>query len=132
MDRVEERIRDAERAVAALREVLQVHRPDPMQRDSIILRFALAAESAWKGAQKLLQEREALEFASPRACVRGCLQAGILGAEDADRAMELLEDRNLVVHVYKEPLATELLERIPRHAGVLERWVRGLRARLAQ
>ena len=130
MDRVQERVNDAERAVAALQEALQVRKPDPMQRDSVILRFALAAESTWKAAQILLKEREALEFASPRMCVRACLQAGILAAEDADRAMHLLEDRNLVVHVYKESLASELLERIPGHAGTLERWVRALLERL--
>jgi nucleotidyltransferase substrate binding protein (TIGR01987 family) len=130
MDRVQERVDDSTRALAALRESLQVRKPDSMQRDSTILRFALAAESTWKAAQKLLQEREALEFSSPRMCVRACLQVGILSAEDGDRAMRLLEDRNLVVHVYKEALASELLERIPRHAEVLERWVNALRERL--
>ena len=130
MERSAERVEDARKAVPALREALAVPEPDAVQRDSIILRFALAAESTWKAAQRLLREREALEFASPRSCVRGCLQAGILAPEDADRAMAVLEDRNLVVHVYKESLAVELLARIPSHAGVLERWVGALRARL--
>lgn len=126
MDRFEERLTDAVRSIRALREALAVPKRAALERDAILLRFALAAETAWKAAQCFLR-REGLDFASPRACVRASLQAGLLDEASAEGSLRALEDRNLIVHVYRESLAAELLERVPAHADALEHWVTSLR-----
>jgi len=126
MDRFEERLTDAVRSIRALREALAVPKRAALERDAILLRFALAAETAWKAAQCFLR-REGLDFASPRACVRASLQAGLLDEASAEGSLQALEDRSLIVHVYRESLAAELLERVPAHADALEHWVTSLR-----
>ena len=42
MDRLEERLSDAERSTAALREALAMPKRTALERDAILLRFALA------------------------------------------------------------------------------------------
>lgn len=125
MDRLAERLNDAARAQEALGELIGDARPrrSARDRDALLLRFLLAAEATWKAAQLYLRSVHGVEEGSPKGCVRASLQAALLGPQDADAAMELIDDRNLVVHTYREPLADQIAARIPRHARVLEHWL---------
>ena len=57
MDRLQERLEQASKALQALRELTDVSAPSLVQRDAILLRFMLASEAIWKAAQRYLQER---------------------------------------------------------------------------
>jgi hypothetical protein len=129
LGRLEERVSDAERAQAALAELLDAARA-PMSsrdRDALLLRFMLAAEATWKAAPLYLRSAHGVDEGSPKGCVRASLQVALLGAKDAEATMELLDDRSLVVHTDREELAQAIAQRIPRHAQVLRRWLEGMR-----
>ena len=48
MDRFQERIEQADKALAALLELTEVLAPTLVQRDALLLRFMLASEAIWK------------------------------------------------------------------------------------
>lgn len=42
----------------------------------------------------------------------------------------MIDDRNLTVHLYREAVAEQIWEHIPRHAKLLSRWIDALRSRV--
>ena len=116
MDRLTQRLEDAARAVATLREILS-EPPSIIVRDAAIKRFEYTFEATWKTAQSYLG-REGFDVASPRSAVRTSLKAGLLDAEQT------------TVHLYREAVAEQIWEHIPRHAKLLSRWIDALRSRV--
>lgn len=127
MDRLQERLEQASRALADLEELARLPEPSAVQRDALLLRFMLATEAIWKAAQRHLQEEHELEVGSPREALRSTLAVGGVDAEQAEGILLLLRDRNLIVHTYNEALALEVLRRIPGHVRLLTAWLAGLR-----
>lgn len=127
MDRFQERLEQAQKALAALQELTALSQPSIVQRDALLLRFMLATEAIWKAAQRHLQEEHEIEAGSPRETLRATLAVGGVDGEQAERILLLLRDRNLVVHTYNEKLAAEVVSRIPGHVKLLEVWLAGLR-----
>ena len=98
-----------------------------MERDATIMRFAYTFEAVWKAAQRHLAEREGLDIGSPKRAIRASRAAGLLADEEAEDGLRMADDRNLVVHIYREGLAQEISARLPRHAEVLEAWLTAMR-----
>jgi nucleotidyltransferase substrate binding protein (TIGR01987 family) len=106
----------AQEQVAAFRRALErledalARSPDPIVRDSAILRFEWVFETAWKAGQTLAHEQGLLAN-SPRQA----LQAGFRLGWIAGEALwdEILRLRNSAVRVYHEALAQSLFDRLP-------------------
>jgi len=132
MDPVERKLDNAGQALRRFQEILT--RPaDDVVRDSAILRFTLATETAWKAARAMIADRapERLTSASPKAIVRESQIAGLLTEAQAEAAIAMMNDRNLTVHTYDEDTAKALFSRLPDHATLLESWVLAMRAAAA-
>lgn len=130
MDDVTARLDSAEQALERLRESLAVTDPDDMVRDSAILRFALAVETAWKAARAVLvaQGGGALFISGqPKAMVRESVAAGWLSEPQGETALRMINDRNLTVHTYDQERAAALFARLPGHADLLGVWLVALR-----
>lgn len=95
------------------------------------MRFAYTFEAAWKAAQRYLTEHEGVDVGSPKRCIRASRGAGLLTEEEAEDALRMADDRNLVVHIYREGLAKEISARLRRHAEVLEVWLGAMGRHLA-
>ena len=57
---------------------------------------------------------------------------GLLNDEQATRALEMMDDRNLTVHTYNERIAQQIHANLPRHAALLEQWLKRMQAQLDQ
>jgi nucleotidyltransferase substrate binding protein (TIGR01987 family) len=110
--------------IARLEEALRLEK-NGIVRDSAIKRFELCFDLAWKCIQVLARE-EGVECNSPRSCLKTAFQLGFLDYDEV--WMEMLEDRNQTVHIYKEAYADEVYARLPRYAGLLARLVAGFSA----
>jgi len=119
-----ERLADLERIVARLREAMALP-PDPVVRDSAILRFELAFEVAWKTTQAFARA-QGFEANSPRRAFELALRLGWIADETLWK--DVLDARNLAVHVYREPLADSLFARLPRFLTGFDELLRGLRS----
>ncbi len=83
------------------------------QRDEagIIQAFEYSFELFWKTSQKTA-ENEGLAVASPKQALKVGLQLGILKMEEEEKWLQMLEDRNLTSHTYREEVAKAVLSRI--------------------
>jgi nucleotidyltransferase substrate binding protein (TIGR01987 family) len=115
--------RDFDSVVTRLSESLSLP-TDGIVRDSAILRFKLSYEAGWKCVQAFLRE-EGVEAASPRQAFAGAFRLGWV--KDEVIWKEILEDRNLAVHVYREALADALFERLPTYRDQFIQLVEALR-----
>ena len=125
----ETRLISAEKSLIALREVASKPADPVVQRDVTLFRFMLAAETTWKAAQVVLLELHGFDERSPKGVARAALQVWQLGPADAQLAIQLFDDRNLIVHTYNESLADEIVARVPAYLELLQRWVDALRGR---
>lgn len=99
-----------------------------MERDAAIMRFAYTFEAVWKIAQLYLREREGLDVGSPKQAIRSSRRVGILADAQAELALRMTDDRNLVVHVYRDAVARDLEQRLGAHATLLAAWLDSMSA----
>lgn len=132
MDRLSERLELAAKALGTLREVAADSYDDAVRRDAAIQRFEYTFEATWKAAKLFQLEVEGVEVGSPKAAVRAAFQVGLLTEEEAERALGLVDDRNLTVHTYNEELARTLASRLPGHAELMGAWLDRMGKRRAE
>jgi nucleotidyltransferase substrate binding protein (TIGR01987 family) len=123
---LEELSNNLARALDRLAEALDVPEDDPLAVDGTIQRFEFTFELFWKTIQRLLA-REGVEARSPKSALREAYRLGWLADEQA--WLDLLEDRNLTSHTYREALALEIYRRIPAHYAAMRSVFEGLQKR---
>ena len=126
MERLDERLADSHKALATLEVPALRKRLTIVERDAALVRFAYTFESVWKTAQRYLAEREGKEINSPKGCIRASGAAGLLTVRQTEAAIEMADDRNLVVDTYKAALAERIRRRLPRYARLLRVWLDAL------
>lgn len=126
---VNRKLANATAALSRFEEAVLGLDDDPIRRDSAILRFTLALETTWKAARSVLIAGDGMErdfSGQPRAIVRECRVAGLIDDAMTTAILAMMDDRNEVVHTYREAAARALAERLPGHAAILRRWLDGL------
>lgn len=89
-------------------------------RDSLIKRFEYSMDTFWKFLKEFLQKKHGIApAASPSKIFRQCLDAQILTQDEYERALDVVEDRNMTSHTYNELLAEEISKDIPKHYLVI-------------
>ena len=112
-ERFTERQADVRDSAARLAEA--VMQPDSdLIRDATIQRFEFTFEVVWK-TLKLYLERQGYECGGPRLTLKKAFAENILStSEEAERWLQMLDDRNLTSHAYDEELATRIYRSIVR------------------
>jgi nucleotidyltransferase substrate binding protein (TIGR01987 family) len=123
MERLKERLTVAQKALTTLTSLPLSEVVDDVVRDAAIQRFEYTFEALWKAAQLQLRVHEGLEQGSPKGVVRSCLQVGILTEDQARKALEMVDDRNLTVHTYNEKLAQLIFSRLCDYAELMNDWL---------
>ena len=130
MERLKERATVARRALQTFQEALKAPTPTSIDRDASIQRFEYTVEAVWRLAQRYLEVVEGIQEGSPKAAIRRCREVGLFDEESTRVALEMVDDRNLTVHTYNEPLAQRIYSRLPQYAVILESWVAKIESRL--
>lgn len=118
MERLEERIDLAKKALSKLEEALQLPK-DTITRDAAIQRFEFTWEATWKLLQLYLRQQEGVELASPKNIFRHCQQNGFLDETQTELALKMTDDRHLTVHTYNEELAQIIFSHLPKYTNLL-------------
>lgn len=79
-------------------------------RDGVIQRFEFTTELAWKAAREYLMDQGFVDINSPKSVMKEAFSYGLI--TDDKIWIQLLNDRNLTSHIYKEEIADEICERI--------------------
>ena len=107
-------------ALDRLDEALSLPPETPLLVDGTMQRFEFCFELACKSLKLALSEWEGLSSASPRQALEQAYALRWIECEEP--WLQMLQDRNLSSHTYREGLAREIHARIPGHA----RHLRGL------
>lgn len=109
--------KDFKKAILKLEEVLKLKKTE-ITRDSAIKRFEICFDLAWKSI-KLRAKDEGIECYSPRSCFKTAFELKLI---DYDKKwLEMINDRNLTTHLYKEQYANEVYSRIGKYADLFKK-----------
>lgn len=114
---MEEILKDFNQAISALKEVLAVEK-NKITRDSALLRFQLCFELAWK-AIKTRARDEGVECFSPKSCFQTAFQLNLVDYDES--WINMVNDRNLIVHLYEEQMSDEIYERLTNYLTLFEK-----------
>lgn len=123
MEKIQERINTAQRALTKLHELAVKPDLSDVERDALIQRFEFSFELLWKCAKEYLYVVEGIDAASPKKVIRCCRELGLLDDEQTREALQMADDRNLTTHTYDETFAQAVEERIRRYAPLLQLWL---------
>lgn len=123
MEKLNERMILAERAVTKLEELLSQEEWTEIERDAMIQRFEFSYEILWKCAKDYLRIFEDIDSASPRRVIRDCHRVGILSMEQTEMALRMAGDRKLTTHTYDEAFAMLLTSRMKDYGRLLREWL---------
>lgn len=123
MERLEERLTLARKALDTLNEIILIQAPNAIERDATIQRFEYSFEAVWKAVKRHLNLVEGIDVSSSKAVIRASLEVGLLDETTCRQALAMVDDQNLTSHTYNEKLADEILDRIPQHAQVMNKWI---------
>jgi len=96
-------------------------------RDSAIQRFEFTVEIFWKTIKIFLKEKEGIDCRTPKSCIREFFSAGFLDEELTVLLLEMIDDRNLTSHTYKEEIAESIFSRLSKYIDTLEQIVLNLK-----
>ncbi|SDJ23445.1 HI0074 family nucleotidyltransferase substrate-binding subunit [Natribacillus halophilus] len=122
MERLQERIATADKALKTLEDIHDIETPSSIIRDGFIQRFKYTYESAWKLAREYLREIESLDLGSPKRIIHASREIELLSAEETVTALQMADDRNLTTHTYNETLADQIYKKIPGYAKLMRTW----------
>jgi len=108
--------KDFASAIERLEEVLALEKT-AINRDSAIKRFELCFDLAWKSV-KNFAKGEGVECNSPRACFKTAFQLKLI--DYGEKWIEMIEDRNKSVHLYREEFADEIYKHLSGYAHLFE------------
>ncbi len=111
------------KAFSKLREFVDTDNGTEKDKAAIIHAYEYTFELWWKSLQRYLQDFETVTEFGPGSTIRNAFQYGLI--EEGQDYMNLLKDRNLIAHTYKENIATEIYERIVnKHMNILEKFIK--------
>lgn len=91
-------------------------------RAGILHAFEFTFELWWKYLQRYLESMYVLEEHGPSSVIKVAFQNGLI--KDGQAYMDMLRDRNLIAHTYKENMAEEIYLRIKNeHINTLRSFV---------
>ncbi len=126
-DKVEQSLRNLERAVNRLKEALDEPESNPLAVDGTIQRFEFAFELNWKTLKRML-DAEGIAAATPRAVLREAFAAQWLDNEAA--WLQMLSDRNYTSHTYDAVIARRIYGHIRDNFPILSQAAESYRARV--
>ncbi len=119
MEKLEQRIKSCQQALATLDEALQMPF-SVIVRDGSIQRFEYSFESTWKLLKLYLKQYEGLVCNSPKQCFRATFNVGLCSAGEAETALAMTDDRNLTSHTYIEDIAASIYLKLPNYATLMK------------
>lgn len=119
MERFTQKLEAANRAFLSFKDLILEDLTNTVYRDAAILRFQYTIETTWKAYQQYLK-LEAIDLASPKAVLREAFKLNLINENIIEEVLDMVSDRNLVVHTYNEKLSLSLKEKLPRYYELLD------------
>lgn len=105
-----------ELALSKLNTFIQQGIVDELDRAGLIQGFEFTFEQAWKALQKR-GRTEGITIASPKQAFEWAMEQGWIPSTDEQLWLDMLKDRNLTSHTYRESVAKDVAENILNSYG---------------
>ena len=94
------------------------------RRDSLIQRFELCSDLFWKYLKLYMTERldRTIEVNAPRTVIRDAHNAKIITEEDTIALLEMISDRNMSSHIYKEEIADQIAVKAVSYYKIMKKY----------
>jgi nucleotidyltransferase substrate binding protein (TIGR01987 family) len=112
MERLSNKLHNFKSAVERLGEALieLENSSSSVVRDGVIQRFEFTTELAWKATREYLLDQGFVEVNSPKSVMKEAFSYGLIKNDEI--WVQILNDRNLTSHIYKEDISIEICNRI--------------------
>jgi len=130
MERLQQRIKAANRALTSFGQLVVLEQPNDVERDATIQRFEFTYEACWKAAKQFLYDVEGVDVGAPKSVIRSSRQIDLFDEGEAILALNMVNDRNLTVHTYNEEVAIKIHTNIKRYYPLLMSWIERMESRL--
>lgn len=124
MERLKLKLKDAQKSLATLKEVLK----EPysiLVRDATIKRFEYTFDTYWKYLKEYLKEylkiKKGITINSPKDCFREIFAQGLCTEEETEKLLEMTDSRNETAHTYKEEVANKIYSKIKGYAELMDK-----------
>ena len=92
-----------------------------------VQKFEICVELFWKTTKKFLYDIHGIESVSPKMAIKQLYRTQYTGADNYEKLIEMVNDRNRLNHIYNEQQFKEIYERLPVYLSlmraVVERFV---------
>lgn len=122
MERIQQRISSAEKALASFHQLTLIENPNDVDRDASIHRFKFTYEACWKAAKQFLYDKEGIDVGSPKGVIRSCREIHLFDEEETILALNMVNDRNLTSHTYNEEVAIKH-SNLKNYFDLLSNWI---------
>lgn len=78
MERLRQRLKAAEKALASFEKLANIKNPNDVERDAAIQRFEFSFEASWKAAKQYLYDVEGVDAGSPKSVIRSCREVHLV------------------------------------------------------
>ena len=97
-------------------------------RDSLMQRFEFCADQFWKYLKIFLDEKlkQKVNFNAPGAVIRTACQTKMISEADTKIFLEMMDDRNMSSHIYKEEIAERISVRTVGYHKLMYHYVQKL------
>lgn len=110
------------RAYLKLKEFIEKDDETEVSQAAIIHAYEYTFELWWKTVQRYLEYVGTVQDYGPNATIKNAFQYGVI--EDGQIWMDMLKDRNMTAHTYKEDVANDIYQRIiTKHIQALQQFV---------
>jgi len=84
---------------------------DDLDKAGLIQGFAFTFEQSWKAIQKAA-DQEGVKTVSPKSSFSWAMKKGWISPADESKWLDMLQDRNLTSHTYREEVANSVIQNI--------------------
>lgn len=110
-DKIKRSLENLRAAYAKLDEYLALPIQNDRDRSGVIKAFEFTFELVWKTFQKISQD-EGLDPGGPKTAIKNAFKLDLIHNDEEALWLQMLEDRNLMSHTYRDELSKRLVERI--------------------
>jgi nucleotidyltransferase substrate binding protein (TIGR01987 family) len=99
-----------------------------INQDSVIQRFEFTVELLWKYLREYIQVKFLIADlpSSPAFVFREALKVNLLSVEETEQSLQMIKDRNLTSHTYKNEIAEDILSRMDSHIKLIKKIIKVL------
>jgi nucleotidyltransferase substrate binding protein (TIGR01987 family) len=120
------KLKDLEKALKNFEESLKIELPafPSSIRDVLesgqVQKFEMCYELFWKSGKEFLSKFEGIDAGSPRRVFKALFQLGYLNYDELELCLDMLDDRNLLSHVYRREVIDSILPKLRNYLTLMK------------